>query len=385
MRSTWWRIGQMTRIILINPYIFPKDIRGRGRWDSQRPVSPIGPYKVMNFGLLSLASFLQKHDLEAHILDLYIEGLDERAVVKQVYDIDPALVGISCPSALNYVPTLRIAKVIKEVKPDTFIVVGGQHIAFLSEVALRECSGIDAVCYGEGEITMLQLCEYLRGKRKLSDVKGIAFKHKGRILYTEPSVGLDINALSPIDYTIYPHWKECIPLIEESRGCPYRCEFCSNSNFYNAKIRFKRPETLINDVHNAVQIYGEGVPIVIMCSTFGLNPMFAKKFLRELKRLGYDLRLLASTRVDAPWRFFINYMDGLFDQIRFGLESGSPLMLQLMNKTASPTTYLRLAEKAFREFKSREIPVMVNIILGYCGENPETLMQSLRFLIKNKG
>jgi hypothetical protein len=56
-----------------------------------------------------------------------------------------------------------------------------------------------------------------------------------------------------------------------------------------------------------------------------------------------------------------------------------------MNKTINPKEYLKSAEKAFEAFKNKGIHVGCNFILGYPGENGQTLSETLKFLLNNKG
>lgn len=367
----------MTEMVLVNPHIFPYDFRGQGEWNSNR---------ALNYGLLSIATYLYKKGIQVDILDLQGEREPLAKLENYLQKENPRFVGIGCVSALSYLPTLEIAKYVKDMDPGICVGVGGQHTRFIIEEVFKESdNSIDIVATGEGEETVRQIYSWLKGDINLSDVGGIAVKRDNRTVITPSNKPVDYSEISPIEYSLYPDYKDFFPLIEDSRGCPYRCNFCSNENVFGARIRLKDPDIVVKEIHKIAELYGtKSLPLIFYNSIFGVNPKIAKEIITKIRKSGLDIRFLTSTRVDSGWKMYVDDLEGLCDQMHFGLESASPEILLRMDKTRDPERYISSAKDAVREFHKRGVHVALNILTGFCGENEKTLKETENFLEENK-
>jgi len=133
----------------------------------------------------------------------------------------------------------------KDACPDSFTILGGPHASFLPIDTLRECPELDAVCIGEGEETIVDLVEALSKRRDLSSVKGVAYRSRGKIRMNQArpfiedldSIPFPARHLLPMDkYTVLGK-RTIICHIMSSRGCPFRCIFCSSSLFFGKKYK----------------------------------------------------------------------------------------------------------------------------------------------------
>jgi radical SAM superfamily enzyme YgiQ (UPF0313 family) len=119
-------------------------------------------------GLLCLASYL-KHansNLEIEVLDGKL--LSEREILDR---LDADLIGLSVWFS-NYRATITLADKIKSVNPDTRIVLGGPHTAYLAEKILMNRKSVDYVIPKEGEVPLTHL---VLGN-SVEDVPGVWFR-----------------------------------------------------------------------------------------------------------------------------------------------------------------------------------------------------------------
>lgn len=365
----------MVEVLFVNPYLFPTDLRGEGEWGSNYAI---------NFGILSIATYLKNQNIDVKIYDAQ-EGIQSiNKIVSIVEKEQPLIVGMGCISSLSFLPSIEIAKAVKQANPTSFIIIGGQHTCFFSKEILNKYICIDAVALNESEETMVQLLNALKNKKKLSTVGGIAFRANNKIVHTNLNNPINLNDLPDIDYSIYPNFKNFFPLIEESRGCGFRCVFCTNENFYGS-IRFKSGEKVFSEIEKTSKLYGNNnLPLIIQCSNYGYNLKESEKLFGLIKKSGLNPRIMLSSRVDGPWKKFLGWTKNYLDQMRFGLESGSPNTLLRMNKTSNPSEYLRFAKEAFRSFSDEGITTVANVLYGFCGDTKGDLEETKSFLRENK-
>lgn len=144
----------------------------------------------------------------------------------------PFLVGFS-NFIWNDVYNRTLAKKIKEAFPECFILFGGHQIPDDGSL-LNECSYIDFLIHGEGEIAFKALLLTLANDRGLSDVPGLSYRDNNGGTISNPRQR--INALdfpSPyltgmFDSLIADKSFRFIALVETNRGCPYGCAYCDS-------------------------------------------------------------------------------------------------------------------------------------------------------------
>src|SRR4029079_2451721 len=85
----------------------------------------------------------------------------------------PDLIGVYV-NLMTKLNVLKMIKVIRQNLPQTKIILGGPEVRHHAENFLKH--GADVIVIGEGEQTMLELCQlYSHPENSLNDVLGIAF------------------------------------------------------------------------------------------------------------------------------------------------------------------------------------------------------------------
>lgn len=206
---------------------------------------------VEPLGLEMVASSLLAQGHEVRILDLRIEN----SLGEWVIDLDPSLCGISCSFTIDVYQTLRIAKAIKRLKGETFVIVGGHHASLNPSDFFYPA--VDAVVLGEGEVTACELAAALEEGKGIHDVPGLALNQAGEQMLTSNRDALEnLDDLpSPARHLLqkyhghyYLGFQRPLVMVETGRGCPYRCEFCSVWNFHKGKCHTKTPERVVEEI-----------------------------------------------------------------------------------------------------------------------------------------
>lgn len=163
------------------------------------------------------------------------------------HDID--VLGFAC-YIWNIEMTLHVVDMVKAVRPDIKIVLGGPEVSFTADELLERCSNIDYIVQGEGEeafhalVTALQL-----GNDGLNPViPGVRGRRNGSILGSAEAVEVRDLSTIPFPYTEedMDDLEHKIIYYESSRGCPFSCQYCLSGN--KNTVRFFPQERTLEEL-----------------------------------------------------------------------------------------------------------------------------------------
>ena len=163
------------------------------------------------------------------------------------HDID--VLGFAC-YIWNIEMTLHVVNMVKAVRPDIKIVLGGPEVSFTADELLERCPNIDYIVQGEGEeafhalVTALQL-----GNDGLNPViPGVRGRRDGSILGSLEAVEVSDLSTIPFPYTEedMEDLEHKIIYYESSRGCPFSCQYCLSGN--KNTVRFFPQERTLEEL-----------------------------------------------------------------------------------------------------------------------------------------
>ncbi|MDY6825324.1 MAG: cobalamin-dependent protein [Thermodesulfobacteriota bacterium] len=177
----------------------------------------------------------------------------------------PDMVGISCIFSSQIACLREISRRIKtEIDEDIVVVTGGTHPSFLPEQTLAE-TRVDYVVLGEGELGLRALIEAHNGKGRIEEIDGIACRQDGDFIARPRSSWIeDLDSLPFPARDLLPmetyfkagmpmafHWRRLrnVPIVS-SRGCPYRCKFCSSYLHWGKRFRKRSPESVLAEIEH---------------------------------------------------------------------------------------------------------------------------------------
>jgi len=307
--------------------------------------------RIPPLGLVYLATYLsEKVGLEKkniRIFDKNYSTLDD--MHKEIAKFRPHIVGLTA-MAVNYTDAIKFASRIKN-RLNILTLIGGVHISTLPE-SLKKC--FDVGVLGEGEETLKELISLFLKKQKfnvsdLRKIKSIAFydkdkngKEKIKITKTRDPIELDTLPLPDFKFANKNYFKEQeIPGIGRtgikcylisSRGCPYRCVFCSTARFWG-KMRLHSPEYTAQAVEKEIKELGADF-VDVLDDLFTISPDRVLAIKKEFDKRGILQKIKG---IDCTVR--ANLVNDKLCQamkqikikiINFGFESGSERMLKYL-------------------------------------------------------
>ncbi|MBF0318648.1 MAG: B12-binding domain-containing radical SAM protein [Nitrospirae bacterium] len=246
-----------------------------------------GGFNVHNiyFGASMLQSGEKKTEAEYQSLD----GL--------LMEIKPDLIGISIISTFCHSVAVEIARRVKSFSTNTPVIFGGVHPT-MSPVFCLQTAAIDYVCVGEGEESLLELCERLTSGQDASAVPGIMYK--GNTTYIRRNPPEDLNELPFQDignenkYTVIVDGSVATgdPFLNGitthfhtkcSRGCPFGCTYCSNANIRalydpGKYLRRRSVDNVVEELKFYKSLKPGLVHVWFIDDTFPSNPEWVREF-----------------------------------------------------------------------------------------------------------
>jgi radical SAM superfamily enzyme YgiQ (UPF0313 family) len=223
-------------------------------------------------------------------------------------------------------------------------IAGGQH--FVEEtVAEALHSHIDYVVLGEGEETIRELLEAFEGKRKIHEVKGIAYLDKGKMVLTpkrEPLTEFDKFPIPNFSLVRYARIK--VYPVSRIRGCGMECEFCT----VKGRPRYASARRLLESIQSIVET-NDARHFFIVDDLFGQQREETLKFCAMVsdyqKSIGRRLDFTAQIRLDkAKDSELLSAMrQAGINMVAIGFESPIKEELKAMNKRVTPEDMVALA------------------------------------------
>lgn len=358
----------MLKITLVNP---PQNTR----------------YPQPPLGLALLAAILEKHGYMVRILDTNAPGFTLEEAAASVNDAN--VVGITAMT-----PTIggavKIAEHIKKFRPESIIILGGPHVTLMPDETLKSAPYIDIVARGEADETILDLMQAFEEGRSLENIRGISYLKDGNVIHN-PSRKLETNmdSLPFAAYHLLP-WQQYEPhpphgmykpfaAMVSSRGCPYRCAYCSKPVFGN-KFRAQSAERVVSEMAYLNEKFGTR-EIAFYDDSFTIDKKRVHDICDKILEKGLKIAWTCETRVNLVDKELLRHMKkaGCY-AIAYGIETAAPEIMKVIQKDIT----LEQVEKAVKAHHEVGLQVVGYFMLGSPGETPETIQQTIDFAKKLK-
>ena len=356
------------------------------------PPQPNSKYKFLgvvapSLGIGYIAAVLEQNNYDVDVLDSSALELSYDEIGEEMLKRTPDSVSISALTP-TIGAALDAADKIKNVKPDTIVVLGGYHPTFEYENLLKEEESIDVIVRGEGEYTMLELVQKIESGGDLKDVQGLAFiddtsEDKTIIVTPDRPPIQDLDELPFPAFHLFPMEKYKIlnittnvATIITTRGCPMQCSFCSSAALHGKHLRRRSYENVVDEIEMRLQEQNIDT-IAFMDDTFTLDVKFVKNFCEEIKRRGLKFWWGCTSRVDTLSEELLEMMkDAGCITILMGVESADQQMLDKMNKNIT----VRKTMNAFKLARKVGIRTIASCVIGMPEDTRESMKKTIDFV-----
>jgi len=358
----------MTSVLLIYPFFKPRRDRS--------------VFRFPPLGVSYIAATLQKTGHDVDLIDCTF--LDRKEALRKALAVKAEVVGVYCmvtmlDECLWFAEQLRAHC--------RLLVAGGPLPTCDPEPFLEH---FDVVVRGEGEQTFQELLGAYEEDAGMSHIAGIVYRTRadlsdnGDIIFTGERgftkeldrIPFPARELLPNESYIQYGKKKygySITTVMSTRGCPYRCEFCSNVVF-GGSYRERSPQNVVDEIETALALGYDRISFAD--DVFTMKKDRVIRVCREIKRRGLHFKWECLGRVDAlDYPTALEMKEAGCMRIFFGIESGNDQILELMNKKITTDE----ARRAVIAAHQAGLQVGAFFIICYPGDSDDTVLNTLHF------
>ncbi len=296
------------------------------------PISDVVPstplFEMYPVGFISMLNSLVENGYNARISNIAVLmlGSGKFDAEKYLSGIEADIFGID----LHWLPhvhgAINLARIIKELHPESKVLMGGYSSTYFSNEIMTEFPFIDFILKGDlQENTIVALAEAVEGNRDLSQIPNLLYREGNKIRQNQPATDpraidqilLNYNLLMKnaikygdvkghLPYKMWIKNPSAMTLIEH--GCQYNCGFCGGSNFafshnyFKGSPIFRNPDRIAEEleiIQNSI-----GTPVFIAGDIYAAGEEFQEGFFRAAKERGVDIPLLTEYFVPPAPEYF---------------------------------------------------------------------------------
>jgi radical SAM superfamily enzyme YgiQ (UPF0313 family) len=353
---------------------------------------------IPSFALASLCAFLEKHNtfgFDIKAVDINIEAYKKPGIPIDIYDY-PGLIeehiknnhydvlAISIMFVFN-VRWLQLAvSLSRKYRPDAKIIVGGGYPTIFPRSCLQNLE-IDTVVIGEGESSLVHILNRYNNFSDPDFEKKFPFDGYGekaedgtiRIVPLKKYIDMNDIPVAAWDYLdVEKYFKnsgERMLAIEGVRGCPYNCTFCNTQLSWGYKLRYKKVDTLINEMLELDKKYHAYLHFID--DNRSVNRKWMIEFLHKVVENNIEME-------PVPSSFHVHHLDKeLIDLLEkvgiktvgIAVETGSHEMQKRVKKNLD----FDKVKEVVRLVKSKGLRIHINYMFGFPNETMKQIKETL--------
>lgn len=335
--------------------------------------------------LLIIASILKKIVSQIDFIDANGFNLSYRDIFEQIKNENYDLAVFTVASMI-FEHDLKICNLLKKINPSCLTVGYSWYARKYSKEILDEYKNLDVLIIEDPFSVIENLVTTIYNNGNLANVGGITYRDENDQIKITPKIKSKIKfddlPLPAYDllpsfkpYYIYTPFLKPYALVYAGKGCPFGCKYC---NVANTKYSGRSAENILKELKILRKI-GNVKYVWFFDEIFTLNKKKVIEVCNGIIKEKIKIKWMCDSRVDLVDIQLLKLMRkaGCIG-ISYGVESASQKILNLMNKGIT----VKQARNALKWTRKAHIPSQLNLILGYIGENENTLKET-EFFIKS--
>jgi len=329
-------------------------------------------------------TMLKQAGYDVNFIDCIYDQLDVKQFLDRIRIIQPDLIIYETKTPV----VKQNWKVVDEIKkefPKIKIGVCGDHVSVLPKETMQNSKVDYVITGGDFDVSLFKIVEFLNGKEKKLP-KGVYYRI-GKLIKDTGKFELiqDLDSLPFIDRDIIPwqNYGEGWRMYDEfmyilaSRGCYYKCTFCSwPQMLYHNTVRFRSVNNVVDEIELCIRKYGLK-ELFFDDDTFTCKKDWVLELCNEFKKRNIKLRWGINGRVDNTDEEMLKAMaEAGCKMIKYGIESSSQKSLDTIRKGYKVEDIV----KAFALSKRYNILRHGTTMIGYPWETKQDMINTIEFV-----
>jgi anaerobic magnesium-protoporphyrin IX monomethyl ester cyclase len=353
-------------------------------------LKPLQSWSQIQFGISYISSVLKANGHQIQLVVLGSNAWWDSIKIMNAFmnEFSPHIICMTAVAS-QYPFVKKVASLIKSRWPDRYLIIGGVHATLNPTEVIND--SFDAVCIGEGEYPVLELCFQIEANIMPQGIANLWIKSPGgKIERNSPRPFLqELDSLPFPDRTIWTSWmKE--QLADEltvllGRGCPYGCTYCCNHALKKVApgkyVRFRSPEKIIKEIVFLHTTYPTQSRMYFEVESIALYKDWLMEFCKELEAfnssidnfISYGSNFRISPK-SIDEEIFYALKKANYYKINIGLESGSErIRREILKRDYSNKDFLDVTTLAHKA----GLKICVYNMIGLPGETYDDYMETV--------
>lgn len=360
----------MSKIVLTHGYFLYED---------EKEQEIMRPYPTL--GLLYISAYLKEHRQSVALLDSTFGSKEDW--LKQIENEQPEIIAFYT-NLMTKINVIENLKAVKAKFPHIKTIVGGPDVTYNLKNYLK--TGFDFAVIGEGEQTMLELCEAIQNNTSFEQIGGIAYLNESKVTQTDAREKIkqlaelpfpDRKGLEIENYlSVWKkhHGKRTLN-ISTQRGCPYTCKWCSTA-VYGQSYRRNSPQRVVEEIlHLKKEFNVEALWFVD--DVFTVSHKWIEQLHAEFQKNNLVIPFECITRAERLNEVVLHQLKemGCF-RIWIGAESGSQKIIDKMDRRVE----LKTVQEMMNNTQELGMEAGTFIMVGYPEENHEDILATYQHI-----
>jgi anaerobic magnesium-protoporphyrin IX monomethyl ester cyclase len=329
-------------------------------------------YSHSSLALQSIRAYAERQAFASKIhLFEHLVNVNHQGLIEQLVALQPAIIGFST-YLWNIQASSRLSRLLKQLLPECTVIFGGPEAGPRGEELLRSLPMLDYVIDGEGEAAFTDLVNYLfYQKGQLREISGLVYRANQEIARNPVHLLPPERVPAPLHSDSYSFDKSLV-YWETSRGCPFRCSFCTSATDRLRAFPIERVESELKILERL-----EKKTVKLLDRSFHLGKQRTQQLLQRFSATPEGVRFHLELNPDRVSQeamgIFQRAAVGKF-QFEIGLQTLHEPVLNAIDRQMSVPKALQNIRQLV---EMRRHPVHLDLIVGLPGEDATLCADSL--------
>ena len=286
-------------------------------------------------------------------------------------------------STVGFQSDVRLARRLKDVKPEMKIAFVGPHVQVQPTKSLMASRDLDFIVRGEFDHAVV---EFAQGK-PLSEIAGVSYRKSGQVVHNPVRPPLETAELDALPFATEVYKRDLVmekynlpfllyPYVSfyTSRGCPAQCTYCLWPQTISGHAwRVRSTDNVVEEVRQALQLFPQAKELFFDDDTFNIRKDRVLELCQKFQPLGF--RWSCNARVHGDYETLKAMADAGARLLVVGFESGDPQILKNIKKGAT----VEMARVFAKNCKKVGIVIHGDFVIGLPGETRESIERTIEF------